>query len=80
MCAALADVARPCVFCFLVFGALAHSISICTDYFIILHLVVCTYPHSSWYECLMGETGINHILAVDSYFTRLGCRNLPTEF
>ena len=39
-----------------------HSISICADYFIILHLVVCTYPHSSWYECLVGETGINHTL------------------
>ena len=20
------------------------------------------YPHSSWYECLLGETGINHAL------------------
>ena len=39
-----------------------HSISICADYFIILHLVVCKYPHSSWYECLIGETGINHTL------------------
>ena len=48
-----------CVFVF-VFGARAHSISICTGYFITLHLVVCAYPHSSWYECLMGETGINH--------------------
>ena len=54
---------RVCV-CFVLFcfGARAHSISICTDYFIILHLVVRAYPHSSWYECLMGETGINHTL------------------
>ena len=21
------------------------------------------YPHSSWYECLVGETGINHALS-----------------
>ena len=53
---------RVCVCFVFLFLARARIPYLSLSALIILHLVVCVYPHSSWYECLMGETGINPTL------------------